>query len=334
MRRGPSSGSRLPTLNLPLSEAAKAGDLAKVRELLAGGANHLESDHGGWTPFIRACEHGHLEIAKLLLEKGSGPNDTSGFGWSALGQASEGGHLDVVKWLISVGADVNLIKNSDKVTPLWQAIVHGHVAVAEELRSNGADIAIVDYEKTPLLIGAVRKNQVMSVTWLSLQGADFSIRCDSYGNTAFLEACKHGFVEMVEYFHSLGPLDLADQNRYDSNPMSFAVNSGNLDLVKLLFKYGWKYIAGQQSPLIGVQNVETLNCLVDQGLSLDCKTRYGTTPLSYAAYNGQLDLVKRMIELGADPRRRDADGKNAYDMAVSGSHNNVAETIKYLAQFN
>lgn len=335
MHRGPSSGSRLPTLDLPLTKAAIAGDLGKVQELLDKGANFNETDHGGWTPFIRACEHGHLKIAKLLKERGATVNTTSSFGWSALGQASENGHLKVVKWLLKKGADVKSATNSDKVTPLWQAVVHGHVQVAAELRSRGAEIEIVDYEKTPLLIGAVRRNQVASVTWLSLEGADFKVRCASYGNTAFLEACKHGFVEMVEYLHAMGPLDLAGENNYDSNPMSFAVNSHNLDLVKLLFSYGWKYIEGQQSPILGVNDVETLDYLLDKGLPLEYQTRYGTTPLSYAAYNGQLPIVKRLVERGADPRRRDSDGKNAYDMAVSGQpHNKTEATVEYLSQFN
>lgn len=302
--------------------AAIAGDLGKVKELLDRGSQISERDSADCSPLVRACEHGHLEVAKLLLERGATVNSSGSFLYSALGQASRNGHLNVVKWLLENGADVHQQTGLESVTPLWHAIIRGHVDVAEELSSYGAEIAICDCFMLPLLVSAARSNQVESVAWLALKGADFNARSETFGTTAFLEACAHGNVKMVKYLHSFGLLDLADTNQKGYTSMNLAVSSGNLRLVKLLFKYGWKYSEGQRSPLMDVKDVETLDFLLDKGLSPNFQESYGSsdsTPLSQAVINGRIDIAKRLVERGADPQLRHWNGPTAYGIAVSGT---------------
>lgn len=318
-----------------MSDAIRARDLKKALTLIEGDAHINERDHGGWTPFILACENGLLEVAKVLKEKGESPTQESSFGWTAMTQASEHGHVEVVKWLIEVGASVKDVSNNDKLTPMFLALQNGHVDVAEVLLAHGAKLDDVNHEKTPTIINTVYYGQLESLKWLVSKGADLKVRCKNYGNSILLQACKGGHIEIVRYLKSIGQLKLDDVNNYSSNAMVFAVNAPSLPLVELLFSYGWKLPEGFQSPLVGVHDVKTLDVLLDHGLVLDTETNFSSTPLSYAAYNGQLDVVKRMIERGADPKRRDKDGKNAYDMAVYGTHNQgTAEVAAFLTQFN
>ena len=308
-----------------------------MKELLQNGAKITESDHGGWTPFIKACENGQLEAAKLLVEHGADVNAQSSFGWTALTQASEKGHVEVVKWLLEKGADVNWAKNYDKYSPIWLAVSFGHVDVCDVLCEHGADLGAVDKEGTQLIVNAALMGHAEVLKWLVSKGADLRAACENYGNTPFLAACKDAHIDLVKYLLSLGVYDVSAPNRYRTSAMNFAVVANNLELIKLLFKHGWKLHPNSNSPMIGVMSVEILDCLLEHGLSLSACTNYGTTPLDYAAYNGNLTVVKRMIERGADPRHVQEDGTTAFKSATSGAnsgYSGAAEVAEYLSQFN
>jgi hypothetical protein len=58
---------------MALHQAARDGDLARVVELVNGGADIDERDHNGSTPLMLAMYHGHADVARLLVERGSDP---------------------------------------------------------------------------------------------------------------------------------------------------------------------------------------------------------------------------------------------------------------------
>jgi ankyrin repeat protein len=332
---GRSGGSRLPTLIRPLLDAATSGDLDKVKQLIASGHDINERDHGGWTPFIKACEHGHLEIAKLLQDKGADVNAASSFGWTPLMQASENGHLEVVKYLISKKADVEQCKNSDKHSALYKAVSGGHAEVCEYLVKHGANLEHVDKEGTQLLIQACYKGKLEAVKFLVSKGADLKeMRDTNYGNTPFLTACRWGHIDIVEYIAStVKDLDVSQGNTYDSSALHLAIASENLDLIKLLFKLGYKVPkTGGTPPLNGVSSVEIMKYLLDLDLPVNVFSEYGTSPLADAAYNGRLEIVKLLIAKGADPYLKNSSGENAFDYIERGKgHNNVQPILDYFA---
>lgn len=63
-----------------LSQAAAAGDVAKVKELLANGASANEMTNMGQTPLSFALRRGQLETMRELLKAGADPNAISGWG--------------------------------------------------------------------------------------------------------------------------------------------------------------------------------------------------------------------------------------------------------------
>jgi ankyrin repeat protein len=333
---GQSSGSRLPTLRLPVTDAAVAGDITKVKQLVQEGEKIDERDHGGWTPFLKACEHGHLEIAKWLAQNGSSVHQESSFTWTALHQAAIGGHLDVVNWLISEKVEVDHCKNYDKHTPLFEAVSHGHVAVCEALVKAGANLGHVDKEKTPLLIQAAYQGHIGVVEFLIAQGADPTKTVDeNYGNSLFMTACKWGHVKLVEWIlqHVKG-VDINEINRYGSHAMNHAVASGSLELAKLLVKHGWKVpYDTTKSPLLGCTDLDLAKYFVETlKLPVNVCSEWGTSSLGNAAYNGHLDVVKYLIAHGADPKYKGKpDASTALETAVMAMGNpNVDEVIAYL----
>ena len=91
--------------SLPFFEAAKAGDVASLRQHLDEGANVEGKDSTQFTALHWAASLGHAEIATLLLEHGAETDSLDGHGSTPLHLAAFLGHPGVAKILLEHGAD-------------------------------------------------------------------------------------------------------------------------------------------------------------------------------------------------------------------------------------
>ncbi len=75
-------------------------------------------------------------------------------------------------------------------------------------------------------------------------------------------------------------------------------------------------------------DVEAVRKFLDQGMSLNVRFEGGTTPLVAAAMRGQVEVVKLLVERGADPNLRDDTFKiTPLGMAVFFGQSGVAEVL-------
>jgi len=100
----------------PLHEAAKEGDLAKVKSLIEEGSDVNAGDEKGFTPLHFAAYGGYKEVAELLTLKGANVNAAEITGATPLHYAARKGYKDVAELLILKGANVNAADNK-KVPP-------------------------------------------------------------------------------------------------------------------------------------------------------------------------------------------------------------------------
>mmetsp|Transcript_9555 Transcript_9555/g.17930 ORF Transcript_9555/g.17930 Transcript_9555/m.17930 type:complete len:218 (+) Transcript_9555:60-713(+) len=133
---------------LSLHDAARQGDLIRVRQVLAeqedeaggeGGKPANERDKHARTPLHLASWAGHLEVVEELLkangvEVGASARDDT----SALHFACQKGHTLIAKRLLGKGANVNA-KNRKGVTPLMMAAQKGELSLVELLLKKRAD---------------------------------------------------------------------------------------------------------------------------------------------------------------------------------------------------
>jgi outer membrane protein assembly factor BamB len=71
--------------------------------------------------------------------------------------------------------------------------------------------------------------------------------------------------------------------------------------------------------------VARIGALLDQGADVNAKTRYGVTPLIFAADNGHLEAVKLLVSRGAEIDAQDAFYRmRALDLALYNGHTPVA----------
>ncbi|MCK9596372.1 ankyrin repeat domain-containing protein [Candidatus Pacearchaeota archaeon] len=110
-------------LDLELMDAAKKGDLDKVKNLIEQGADiHAERDHA-----LRiAAKRGYFDIVKYLVEHGA---DIHAVNDCTLRLAVENGDLDMVKYLVEHGADIHVFKEG----PLFWAVKYGYLDIVKYL---------------------------------------------------------------------------------------------------------------------------------------------------------------------------------------------------------
>ncbi len=116
--------------------------------------------------------------------------------------------------------------------------------------------------------------------------------------------------------------------------LMFAAFNGHSDIVLLLLEseaaIDRRDLVGRTALLYGSTGPfpETVKILLDKGAKpniIDSEEHF--SPLMHAAAEGNLDVVKVLIEYGADPGLKDVDGDNAETFARQNGHREVADYI-------
>lgn len=122
----------------PLGDAAKAGDLERVRQLIDKGAK-LNARTGHGTPLHWAVLHGHNEVAAFLLARGAKVNVKTIALGAPLHTAATQDNVAMARLLLKHGADPD-IRTHSGYTPLHNAAERGNVGVIRVLLDHGADV--------------------------------------------------------------------------------------------------------------------------------------------------------------------------------------------------
>ena len=105
-----------------LHDAARAGDLKRVQELVEQGAE-MENIFGisERTPLLTASFNGHFEVVRYLLEQGADRDKASVNGMTSLHWAAITGQLEISKLLMVYGASL-IAKDNFSQLPIDRAI--------------------------------------------------------------------------------------------------------------------------------------------------------------------------------------------------------------------
>lgn len=133
----------------PLHEAAKKGDVDRIRYLVGNGTDpdSRHDTYGKWgeyTPLHYAVEYNQILSIHTLLELGADvePADSAD-GRSPLHTAAKMNYVDIMRILITAGADVD-ITDTDGRTALFLAVQNNNLEAVKLLIESGVDANIVD----------------------------------------------------------------------------------------------------------------------------------------------------------------------------------------------
>ena len=157
---------------LELHEAAAAGDLARVKQLVEKDAALARSYSPDGFPVVAlAAVFGNLEITKYLHAKGADINAaaTNGSGYNALSGAVTSGHTEIVKWLLENGAEPNY-RYSNDYSPLLNAAANGHLEILKLLQARGADLHARTSDGKNALAYAEERKHTAIAEYLRAQG--------------------------------------------------------------------------------------------------------------------------------------------------------------------
>ena len=289
---------------VPLLHVAAANDHLEILELLLTGSIDLIKPFLVDTPLKSTLTE---EILFNTLE-----SSDLGQGTTALHAACFAGNLKSATLLLENGASVNAT-NADWSTPLHHAVLSGNVDVVKHLISKGANIDAQDWlTRTPAMTCALM-GDYRTLEVLAELGANLELR-DGLGDQLLHFAAEFGHASIVAYLWSRGHcLESVEANGFDACLLGFRSRDPTLRTfllncgadISCCSPNGYNAIHAELSCLIQVKKI-VRRVGAPQVLELiNCKPPHGASPLYLAAANGNVPVVKFLLDTGGNA---DAEG--------------------------
>jgi len=326
--------------------AVERDDVELAELLLIAGAHVSARTREGVTPLRLAAINGSARMLGRLIKSGADPNapltparDT------ALMLAARTGKTDAIRLLLEAGADINAQEIWGGTTALMWAVAEGHAEAARLLASAGADVNARSHYvaaangrgfegRTPSASRTEEKVEEFASGWLTplmfaardgglelariLVGAGADVDAVAGdGKTALALAIFNGNHDVASFLvDHKADVNNADAQRF--TPLFWAVDRRNMETAP---NFPWM-VTADPMPLI--------RTLLDAGANPNAlvnntprgRMREGSprivfaTALMRAAFAADLELVKLLLERGADPTIVSRDGETMVSAAA------------------
>ena len=306
----------------PVAAAAKAGDIAAVRALIAERADVNAPEADGSTALLWAAYNSDLEMVRVLITAGADLEAANRYGVTPLLQVSRAGDVAILQALIEAGANP-LRARFEGETPLMAAAYTGSVEAARLLLASGVDVNARDYtHQQTALMWAASQGHVEAVETLLEAGADPNLTArentlarkhadhPTGGFTAVMWAAREGYDDVVRALVA-GGADLSMTNGDNATATIIALVNDRFDMAGMLLDLG--------APL----NDGSLYFAVDMhDATTDMRARDGSIlRANHPNELTALDLVQKLLDLGADPNQRWAGTLHSTALGSGDNHN-------------
>ncbi|KAJ2402045.1 phosphate system positive regulatory protein pho81 [Coemansia sp. RSA 2559] len=251
-------------------------DPEKQKLLLDSGLADLRSmdDINERTLVHEAAVHGSLDVLEAAVASGCDANEPDYYGRRAIHYASINGHEQCIKYLLELGCSVSAIDDD------------GNSAFDYAITNSNTNAAKMLLQSDPTLANSIPEHPILVL------------------------ACEKGHKDIVLLLLESSAEMTA--NTQGMHPIHVAARSGNVEILRLLLKYG--------APVD----------VIDKDL--------GWTPVFYAASEGHTDIIQTLLEAGANANVVDEVGHTPEYYASYEGHANCADVLldakARVAEFN
>jgi ankyrin repeat protein len=305
-----------------------------VSKLIAKKPDLLETTGPGrWTALTYAVRHGNVDNLNVLLDAGAKIDHRDSQKATALMRAIDWNRVSAARVLLARGASWNEHDRYGR-TLLHAAAINGrHEALKFLLDENeGLDVDVQDKDGMTPLHDAVRKRHEHCVSILASARARCDIP-DKLGQTAYRMAKEQDSDVILRALstaegHAVMAGTLAPTNK----PLLLSIPWESDDAIKERLVHAskddinqlgtiWDRSAIHRAAIAGRTNL--VKMLVEAGANVNARDNWSATPLSMAIERNNRPLVKLLISLGADVNIRKSPG-SLWEVAFNGNHDHIA----------
>lgn len=202
------------------------------------------------------------------------------------------------------------------------------------------DINLRDHKNRTPLHSAIEGNQLKAVKFLIANGADIEA-IDQQHSTPLNYACRLGYIDIVKKLLESGANVYGNKNAGFS-PLDSAVYHSYIEIVKILIDNGtdvnFKKEDGFVSLYFAVNDLAMTRFLLDKGAEVNVVTNndilydgsidYGESIFHRAIFHQNIEVIKLLLENGADVSINHGDGRTTLEVAQGTGNEDVIKLIK------
>ncbi|KAF7546869.1 hypothetical protein G7Z17_g8120 [Cylindrodendrum hubeiense] len=315
-------------IGTPLALAISQRQTKAASLLLEYEANTTLAADDSEPPVAIAVLGGHEDLVKKLLQKEKEPNLTSVKYGTALAAAASTGNVNVFNMLFELDKDPDscqlalkaaassgfpdvvevILESSTELEcdmAIGEAARFGHDHIVKTLWNHrGDNVLSVEGVDNALYMATDEQHESTVDLLLEQCGANANAVGEAYGN-ALTAAASDGSMEIMKTLIKHG----ADIDTPEGYPLQAAAQNGHADIVELLLNHGAKVnafsshinsgTALQEACVVG--DVDVARILLKRDANPDLGSGDFTNPLTAATSQGYSELVKLLLEAGANP---------------------------------
>ncbi|MBN2642650.1 MAG: ankyrin repeat domain-containing protein [Victivallales bacterium] len=311
----------------------------EIAELLIDyGADLDHQIKNGLTPLMLAVSSRNKPVVDVLLKHCANITAENRQGWTLLHYvAKAGGNHKLCEVLINKGIPVDS-RNKYGATPLMFAILNRNKQEVSVLLKHGADVMAQNFNKWTLLHYAAKADYDLSICEMLMEKGIPVDAPNNYKATPLMLAAMHGNTKWVKLLIRKGA-DILAQNVNRWTMLHYVVLGGkDLQLADELMKNGISVNAPTKTgttPLIiasGKGNVEMMKLLIERGAQVNAqennRAKHGHTPLHAAVTSKSVDAVKLLLAAGADISLKDKNKLTPLQLAQKSKFKDIVQLLE------